>query len=204
MARLIHLYKDPGAQVHWNNYYRSLNRRELNARKSVGANSEAANPLGCLTEMFNDYEGSQPQNLMVEYINGPNNCPIKKFPFKPSSDEWAELACHTHDIEPTNLSRKNIIRDESWIKALWNDVRKWLHAVFVMCNHSGQHDPDFGEWCSPNEMQRWVRASLYKTNGSNTIVRFQTAMIYSIAVLEERDFDKLVEKCLRGWVLIAP
>ena len=66
---------------------------------------------------------------------------------------WADLACHTHDIEPTNMSRKTIIRDESWIKALWNAVRKWLHAVFIMYKRSGQHDPDFGEWCSPKEMQ---------------------------------------------------
>jgi hypothetical protein len=67
-----------------------------------------------------------------------------------------------------------------------------------MYNRYGQHDPDFGEWCSPNEMQRWVRASLYKTNGSNTVVRFQTAMIYSIAVLEERDFDSIGREIPKG------
>jgi hypothetical protein len=31
-----------------------------------------------------------------------------------------------------------------WIKSTWNDVRKYLHAVFVMYNRSGQHDPDMG------------------------------------------------------------
>jgi hypothetical protein len=46
----------------------------------------------------------------------------------------------------------------------------YLHAVFVMNNHSGQHNPDMGEWCSPKEQDRWVRASLNKTSGSNTIV----------------------------------
>jgi hypothetical protein len=75
---------------------------------------------------------------------------IKRFPFKPSSDEWAELACHTHDIEPNNKSRKTIIRDESWIKGSWNDVRKWLHAVFIMYNRSAQHDPYLGVRHSPN------------------------------------------------------
>ncbi len=97
------MFKEPGAQVHWNNYYRSLSRRELDAGKIFGANAEAANPLGCLIEMFNDYEGFQPQNLMIEYINCADNRPTKRFPFKPSSEEWAELACHNHDIEPTNM-----------------------------------------------------------------------------------------------------
>ena len=136
----------------------SLNRRELDARKSSGANSDAANPLSCLTEIFNDYERFQTQNLILEYINGPNNHPIKHFPFKPSIDEWAELACHTHDIEPTNMSRKTIIRDESWMKALWNYVRSSC-MQFLSCT-TGQHDPDFWEWCSPKDSAMGMSISL--------------------------------------------
>ncbi len=43
IARLIHLYKEPTAQVHWCNLYGILSRRELDARKSTG--QQAGEPL---------------------------------------------------------------------------------------------------------------------------------------------------------------
>jgi len=46
-----------------------------------------------------------------------------------------------------------------------------------------------GEWCSPEEQQRWLRAAFWNGGAANTIVRFPTVMIYSIAVLEEGDFQ---------------
>jgi hypothetical protein len=49
---------------------------------------------------------------------------VKKPPFVPSSAEWATLANETHDIEPTNLLRRSVLRDEAWIKATWNDCHK--------------------------------------------------------------------------------
>jgi hypothetical protein len=67
-----------------------------------------------------------------------------------------------------------------------------------MYNRSGQHDPDMGEWCSPKEQEGWVRASLNKTNGSNTIVCFPTVMIYLISVLEEADFESLGREMPKG------
>ncbi len=36
IARLIHLYKYSGAQIHWTNYYGVLSRAQLDARKSTG------------------------------------------------------------------------------------------------------------------------------------------------------------------------
>jgi hypothetical protein len=122
----------------------------------------------------------------------------KRNPYEPSEDEWADLANHTHDIEPTNLGLKSVIRNSAWRKSTWNDVRKYLHAVFVMYNRSGQNDPDMGEWCSPKEQECWVQASLNKTNGSNTIVHFPTIMIYSISVLEEADFESLGREIPKG------
>jgi hypothetical protein len=95
---------------------------------------------------------------------------VKKNLYEPSEDKWADLATHTHDIEPTNVGQKSAMRDSAWIKSTWNDVHKYLHAVFVMYNHSGQHDPNMGEWCSPKEQESWVQASLNKTNDSNIIV----------------------------------
>jgi hypothetical protein len=36
IARIIHLYKEPAAQVHWCNLYGILSRQELDAHKSTG------------------------------------------------------------------------------------------------------------------------------------------------------------------------
>jgi hypothetical protein len=55
-----------------------------------------------------------------------------------------------------------------------------------------------GEWCSPKEQVHWVRASLNKTSGSNTIIHFPTVMIYSISVLEEADFVSLGREMPKG------
>jgi len=108
IARLIHLFKVPGAQVHWSNHY--------------------------------------------------------------SSDKWEELSIQTYDIEPKNMARRNIYRDASWIKSTWNDVQKYLHQVFIQYNRSGQQSGDMGEWCSPAEQQRWVRAASWKGGSTNTML----------------------------------
>lgn len=192
IARLLHLFKEPSAQIHWSNLYGILNRMQLDSRKSSGEQSEAARPLACLAEIFNDYQGFHPQNVMVQYVSrGSQRRPVKKQPYQPSSPEWAVLANHCHDIEPTNESRRHIIRAEDWIKETWNDCRKYLHQTFLQYNRSGQHDPDRDEWCSQKELERWVRATTWKTAGANSVIRFPTAMVYSIAVLEEGDFDSI-------------
>jgi hypothetical protein len=122
----------------------------------LGPLSDAANPLSCLAEMFSNYFEFQPQNLMIKYVNDPaTGLPKKKNPWEPSHDDWAELSLQTYDVDPTNISRKNILRDEVWIKSTWNDVRKYLHQVFIQYNRSRQHSGDMGEWCSPEEQQRW-------------------------------------------------
>jgi hypothetical protein len=199
IARLLHLFKDPVAQVHWSNLYGVLNRAELDARKSNGPLSDAANALSCLAEIYNDYESFCPQNLMVQYVStGRNQRPVKRTPFAPSSEEWAVLANETHDIKPTNQSRKSIIRDEMWIKATWNDCRKWLHQTFVQYNCSGQHDADMGEWCSPKELEHWVRATKYKTAASNTIIRYPTVMVYSICLFDQSDFESIGREMPKG------
>jgi hypothetical protein len=58
-----------------------MKRDELDARKAPPAYSEGANPLSCLAEVFNDYEGFTPRNLMVKYFSpGINLPPVKKNP----------------------------------------------------------------------------------------------------------------------------
>jgi hypothetical protein len=41
-------FKEPVAQVHWSNLYGVLNRAELDARRTDGPLSDAANALSCL------------------------------------------------------------------------------------------------------------------------------------------------------------
>jgi hypothetical protein len=102
IARLIHLFKEPGAQMHWSNHYGVLNRAQLDARRTAGPQSDAANPLSCLAEMFNDYNEFQPQNLMIKYVHDDaTGAPKKKNPWEPSHDDWAELSTQTYDIDPT-------------------------------------------------------------------------------------------------------
>jgi hypothetical protein len=190
IARLIRLFKHPDAQVYWSNHYGVLNRVQLDASRTAGPASDAANPLSCLAEIYNDYEQFQPQNLMVAYVNDPGTeKPAKKNPWEPSSEEWEELAIQTYDIEPTNITRRNIYRDASWMKSTWNDMRKYFFQVFTQYDRSGQCSGVIGEWCSSEEQQRWLRAAFWNDGATNTIARFPTVMIYSIAVLEEGDFQ---------------
>ncbi len=130
IARLIHLFKEPVAQRHWTNHYSVLTHRELNSCKLNTKYSESANPLEFFAQIFNDYDGFQPQNLMVQYTTlSPNSRPVKKCPYVTSSSEWAYLAAFTHDVDPTNVTRRNIIRGPDWIKSTWGEVRRYLHQV---------------------------------------------------------------------------
>jgi hypothetical protein len=100
----MHLYKYPGAQMHWTNYYVVLSRAQLDARRSTGIQAEAANALSCLAAGYHDYEGFTPQKAMVAYVYDPTMQTAIKNPYEPSEDEWANLATHTHDIKHMNLS----------------------------------------------------------------------------------------------------
>ena len=98
--------------------------------------------------------------------------PVKKLPFEASSPEWSYLATQCQEIEPTNLSHKNLIRGPGWTKTQWADIRKNLHQMFLQYNHSGQHDADQDEWGSDKENRHWAWAVSWKTPGSNTVIRF--------------------------------
>jgi hypothetical protein len=99
-----------------------MKRAELDACKAPPAYSEGANPLSCLAEVFNNYEGFTPQNLMIEYFSpGINLPPVKKNLYQSSAPKWSYLVTFTHDLEPTNLARKDIIRGEDWINSTWTD-----------------------------------------------------------------------------------
>jgi hypothetical protein len=138
---------------------------------------------------------------MVKYApQGPNDAPVKKTPYQASETEWAFLANFTHDLEPTNHSRRDNVRGEDWIKSTWMDCCKYLHQMYTNDYRSGQHDDDMDEWGSEKELQRWCRAANWKpkTGSQGTIIRYTSAMIYSIAVLELSDIEGIRKKMPKG------
>jgi hypothetical protein len=70
--------------------------------------------------------------------------------------------------------------------------------MFVQYNRSGQHDDDKDEWLSDKENRRWARAASWKNPGTNSIIRHQQAMIYSIALLDICDFESIGRKMPKG------
>ncbi len=79
-----------------------------------------------------------------------------------------------------NMLHKSIIHGEEWVKEMWNDCHKYLHQTFLQYNCSGQHEAKMDEWCSPKELERWVRATQFKAPAQNSFIRFPSAMVYSI------------------------
>jgi hypothetical protein len=110
-----------------------LKGAELDAHKPSGPYLEQANPLSYLAELFNNYEEFAPQNVMVEYVSqGVDLPPLKKQLYQPSATEWAYIAMFTHDLKPTNLSHRILIRGEDWIKATWSDCHRYLHQGLLI------------------------------------------------------------------------
>jgi hypothetical protein len=73
VTRLLNLFKDPIAQCPRTNLYGILSRSQLDTHKSSGEQSEVANPLSYLAELFNDYLEFYPQNFMVQYVSAHQN-----------------------------------------------------------------------------------------------------------------------------------
>ena len=109
----------------------------MDARKTTGKAGEAANAMSCLAEIFNDYVGFTPQNLMVAYHTIPdrngNMVTVKKNPYKESSLEWINHVNHCYDLEPTNLSRKGT-------RLLSADIVCVSHCLLRLVNLSDLHD----------------------------------------------------------------
>jgi hypothetical protein len=70
--------------------------------------------------------------------------------------------------------------------------------MFANYHRSGQHDDDVDEWGSEKELKRWTRAASWKPAGSTSIIRYTSAMIYSISVLDLCDFEAIGRKMPKG------
>jgi len=192
IIHLILLFKEPSVQQHWTNLHGIMKRAELDAHRAPPAYAEGANPLSYLAEVFNDYEGFTPQNLMVEYMSpGVNLPPVKKNPYQANANEQSYLATFTHDLKPTNAAHKDIIRGEDWIKSTWTDCRKYLHQMYINYNRSGQHDDDKDEWGSEKELRHWSKAVKWNPSNAGSIICCTSSMIYSIDVLDICNFEAI-------------
>jgi hypothetical protein len=151
----------------------------LDSRKASAVYNEALSPLTYLAEIFNDYNGFCPQNMMVQYVPaGLAQPPVKKNPYQASQAQWAFLANFTLNLQPTNLSCQEIVHGEDWIKSTWTDCRKYLHQMFMNYHRY--------EWGLEKELQCWCRVASWKpkSGSQGTIIRYASAMFYSIAILE--------------------
>ena len=192
LCRLFALRKFSGARVHWTNASGTLTRRELDARNSsapsISGNhtlAAAANPWDELAVIYNDYNLFQPQNLSVKYELDPaTSQPRKKNPYEPLEEELSGIAAHCHELDPSDTSRANVIRDGEWIKKKWTECRGALYPIFTDFERSGRQKATNDEWMSPVEQLRWIyHAGKAKLS--------PMVMMYSIVIFEKADFESL-------------
>jgi len=193
IVRLFHLNRHPEAIIHWSHIKGILTRQQLDARNSDSDAAEAANPWDALATIFNDYKNFCPQNLMVKYVVGADGNPEKIMPIVPE-EEWQHIYLRCQDLEPTNRSRAQVIRDGNWIKLHWTEMRGILSKLFNKYYRSGQHSAK-GDWNDVEELKAWESHSL---NNANTFVRFPTACVYSVCVFEKNDFYSMNRQMEEG------
>jgi hypothetical protein len=83
-----------------------LSRAELDARKASDDYSEAANPLEHLAQLFNNYDGFSPQNVMVQHIS---------------------LNANSHDLLKRHLMLQAHLSGVTWHLL----CMRWIHAIGV-------------------------------------------------------------------------
>jgi hypothetical protein len=148
---------------------------------------EEADPWGSLANIYNDYTEFRPQNAVIQYTNV-NGVPTAVSPYRPSLPKYAVLAAHCYDIDPSDPTRANILRDGAWVKEQWTSLRSLLTPVYYDFDRSGRQshrDEAEVEWMSPEECQRWVFHS------NNKHRKFPTVMCYSYAIMDKLDFEHL-------------
>lgn len=135
-------------------------RSELDAKNSTaiedgngGHMSDAFDPWNSLATRFNDYDGFTPINMLIAHreVNGKL---VPLAPYRCVCPEFTAFTKVCHDLKPTDMDRRNIMRDGPWIKEWWKKMKKVLSDTFNDFNRSGQHsgrsDMDY-DWFSPQE-----------------------------------------------------
>lgn len=193
LVRLLHLRKEPCAQLAWSRTEEALARRALDARNSidaptasgVGSLADEADPFGELASIFNNYDAFCPCNDFVAMVPGTTTPCV---PARPVDPDYTTIVANTGAVNPSDRSRASITRDGAWIKEQWIKLKSYLTAVFADFERSGKQaskgDAEV-EWMSESECTRWV----YHANNNNR--PYPTVVIYAYALMDKSDFDNL-------------
>ncbi|KAJ1413442.1 hypothetical protein B484DRAFT_170388 [Ochromonadaceae sp. CCMP2298] len=145
MVRLLSLRTDCCAQMHWANAAEGHGSRGVtDARNSSaapdgmgGSMAEPADPYGSLADIFNNYVEFTPENQLIVYVDGK-----PASPYRPVHAEVTALAAVCHELNPTNMTRKDIHRPREWIKKHWRSLKDTLHAIMCDFERSGTNRGD--------------------------------------------------------------
>ena len=204
LARLLHLRKCAEASITWGKIGSTLNRRQLDARKSDtpdvggGTMASAGDYYGTLSEIYNDYENFRPQNYLIGYKHDDKtNRPAPVVPWVSASPDTETLFSKCKDLNPCDDSRANIHRDGAWIKDYWTKLRGFLSLIYVDYERSGKNNNKEGEgeieWMGIREQVRWV----YHAGTKNRLNDQVTT--YSYGLLDQADFaDSLGKEMQKG------
>lgn len=153
--------------ITWSNITGIMTRDGLDARKSDTLSfdgrtiSEELDNWGKLAARFNDYLEFQPQNIYTKYeFCTDNNSPKQVIPYQPTDDSTLlPLFNKCKELNPTDFTRKHIIRDSGWLKSIWSKLRGYLHQIYADFDRSGKNRPAEDasiDWFSEEEQKRWV------------------------------------------------
>ena len=199
LARLLHLRKCAEASITWGKIGSTLNRRQLDARKSDtpdvggGTMALAGDFYGTLSEIYNDYENFRPQNYLIGYKHDDKtNRPVPVVPWVSASPDTETLFSKCKDLNPCDDSRANTHRDGAWIKDYWTKLRGFLSLIYVDYERSGKNNNKEGEgeieWMGIGEQARWV----YHAGTKNRLNDQVTT--YSYGLLDQADFEDSLGK----------
>ena len=117
MIRLFHVRKDPSLTFHWSTVMNGYSTRlELDGRKSCAPTDcadltigDVCSPWEMIARAFNDYEGHAYQNVTLAYEDV-DGAPTPTSPPQAAKPEYEEVVKKTMQLDPTDLSRKDIRR----------------------------------------------------------------------------------------------
>lgn len=156
-ARLLHLYKDPRAQMAWTGAYNPLSRKDLDSP------ARTSQYFDTLASMFNDYKSYTYQNAVVKYDLRTGR-PMD--PLVPVLPTMTNLMNHTHELNPADPTRPR--RSGAWVKETWGMMKKQISLAFAKFTASGQQD-------AANKYNSWL--GFTQPHGGDVTS-------YSMAVLE--------------------
>ena len=107
LVRIVELFQWPEAQTHITNALGTMNRAELDSRKSTcapslsgeGSLADAGNAWRELAAIFMNYDDFCPQNRLILYENDDNGQPVPFIPYRPADPDQSAVVARCHDLK---------------------------------------------------------------------------------------------------------